>query len=396
VVMVKENHTFDNYFTGFPGATTSKTAKLSDGTTYTRKEAPFCDLHVDMPHSHDAGLKAYNGGKMNGFDTTVAGTYSHQSLRYYPEDQIPSYWAYAKNYVLADHFFSTILGPSAPGHFSAAMSFAPHYGNADENCDPVKNPGCDEGYGCTSQPQTVVKTFNPKTCATSEKFPCFDVPTLTEDLPEGFTWRAYAPGSGTDVSSPYKWVKSIGGNPDVASKHLRALGKLKADIEAGDQPNLVWVDVNGSPDLSEHPPRHPCSGENFTVEILNAIMQSPHWEDTAFILTWDDWGGWFDHVKPSHDACGYHTGFRLPLIVISPYAKKGYVLKDVTEHASIARLIEDLWGMPRLAKKDDRARDDTAGSLLGAFDFASPPRQDKVLRKVRTDCPAKGDLSCNP
>lgn len=393
--MVKENHTFDNYFTGFPGATSSMTAKLSDGTTLNRVAAPFCDLHVDMSHSHASGLTAYHGGKMDGFDNIVAGTYSHQTFRFYPEKQIPSYWAYAKNYVLADHFFSTLLAPSSPGHFASAMSFAPHYGNADDNCDPKTDPGCDEGKGCNSPATSTVQVFNNDTCATSTKYPCFDVPTVVEELPKGFTWRAYAAGSGSDISTPYAMVKSIGGDPAVRAAHFRSTSKLLDDLTSGDQPNLVWADVNGG-DESEHPPRHPCPGENFTVDIVNAIMNGPHWMDTVFILTWDDWGGWYDNVKPTHDACGYHTGFRLPLIIISPYAKKGFILKTPAEQASIPKLVEDLWGLPRLAKQDSRARDEAAGSLLDALDFVSPPRTDKVLRTKRTDCPKADDLSCNP
>ena len=132
VVIVKENHSFSNYFTGFPGAAWSMTAKLHDGTVITRPKAPDGVLPSDLPHSHSAVVQAYDGGKMDGFDLNVP-THPHLPYSYYTEAQIPNYWAYARNFALFDHFFSTLAGPSSPGHFAVITSQTPHYGNSDCN-----------------------------------------------------------------------------------------------------------------------------------------------------------------------------------------------------------------------------------------------------------------------
>jgi phospholipase C len=154
--------------------------------------------------------------------------------------------------------------------------------------------------------------------------------------------------------------------------------------------NLTHIDVDSAPNgASEHPPNGPCTGENFSVNIINAIMQGPHWNETAIILTWDDYGGWYDHVAQHVDKCPngqwFNPGFRLPAIVISPYAKQA-VIKTVTEQASIPRLIEDLFGTPRLSATDPHARDGQAGSMMDAFDFTQAPRPPLVLTPYAT-CP---------
>jgi phospholipase C len=117
-------------------------------------------------------------------------------------------------------------------------------------------------------------------------------------------------------------------------------------------------------------------------------MQGPHWNETAVIVTWDDFGGWYDHVKPPVEKCAngsfYNVGFRLPALVISPYAKTE-VIHTVTEQASIPKLVEDLFGMPRMADLDPHARDARAGSMMDAFDFTQAPKPPLVL-PLRT-CP---------
>ena len=124
-------------------------------------------------------------------------------------------------------------------------------------------------------------------------------------------------------------------------------------------------------------------GENDSVSIINALMARPEWNEMAIVLTYDDSGGFYDSVKPSVDVCPdgktYGRGFRLPLMILSPYARRGSILKNVTEQASVPRLVEELWGIPFMTARDRRARDGVAGSLLGAFDFAQPPRKQFVL-----------------
>src|SRR3569833_1333336 len=134
VVIVKENHSFDNYFMGFPGAVTATTGKKSDGTTLTRPKAPSGDLAGDLPHSNAAAVTDYDGGKMDGFDK---GTPSepNRPYFYYAESQIPNYWQYARNFALFDNYFSTTAGPTSPGHFAIATGQAPF----------LNNPYCSDG-----------------------------------------------------------------------------------------------------------------------------------------------------------------------------------------------------------------------------------------------------------
>ncbi len=378
MVIVKENHTFDSYFTNFPGAESSTMAK-KDGnpTPFARPVAPDGPLACDVNHDHDHALAAYDDGKMDGF---TAGTFCsdpNTPFYMYTEQQIPNYWALARNYVLADHFFSTLLTSTTPGHFTTIAAQSPFYGNTPS------------GDGC-AVPQvnrTPVDAYNRDTCNLRGKVdPCFDVPSIVDAFPKNLDWRAYGnPGGGGRVSTPFNFVLSVGGNAATRTAHYKNLDTLLTDLDKGDQPNLVYVNVAGPENLSEHPPAAVCPGENYSVDIVNRVMKGPHWNETAIFITWDDWGGFYDHVTPVLERCSFTPGFRLPLLIVSPFAKKGYVLKNVTEHASIPRFIEDVFGMPRMHAKDAHARDDTAGSLLDAFDFHQAPRAPSPLT-LRT-CP---------
>ncbi len=367
VVIVKENHTFDNYFAGFPGADSSLTAKMSNGKVITRPLAPASGLVHDISHSHTSAMTAFRGGAMDGFDLVAGGNFGNppdeMSFIRYSEAQLPNYWQYARHFVLADHFFSSTFGPSFPGHFAVTAGF-----NVS-----LDNPTCSCGGTCT------VSVFDPTTCTISQAPPCWTAPSIVEELPTGFTWAEYGVPT-------LKSIKSVSALPNVAA-NFRTRTQFNADIKGATQPNLMVLHVQGA--VSEHPPAigtttlHICPGENDSVSILNEIMSGPHWNETAVLLSWDDWGGFYDSVKPPAAKCAngdYMTpGFRLPLIVMSPYAKPGYVLKTVTEQTSIVRLVEDLWHLPRMHPRDARIHDDTVGSLLGAFDFTQAPLPPLVL-----------------
>jgi phospholipase C len=369
LVLVKENHTFDNYFTGFPGAESSTTAKKSNGTTITRPTAPNGPLAKDPCHSNGCGQTAYRNGSMNGFELINAGDLPFVR---YTEQQIPNYWQYARNFVLADHLFSATLGPSTPGHivFWTGQSLVLD----NPKCTTADGTKC-TGYGCTADRFTKATAYDPNTCTTKSQAPCFDVPSLTDHLPEGFTWANY--GGRLPMM-----VKSVTSDPSYAT-HFRKQTDLVPDLTTGHLANLTIAHL-WSDDVSEHPAANPCVGENFTVEIVNAAMRLPQWNEMAIIVTWDDWGGFYDHVTPPAHRCKngqvYRGGFRLPLILISPYAKKGFVLSTPAEQASVPRLVEDLWGVPYMSTRDPLARDGTAGSLMGAFDFEQAPREPLVLQ----------------
>jgi phospholipase C len=372
MVLVKENHTFDNYFTGFPGATWTKNAKLDKDHVIRRPVAP--NGQVGTPcHSNGCGFHAFANGAMDGFDQL------HEGLTpfiRFTEKQIPNYWTYAREFVLADHMFSTTLGPSSPGHEVFWFGRSTTLDNAKCN----KKGGC-AGTGCSADRNVTVTAMNPLTCSTKTVRPCFDLPSLPDHLPRGFTWMDYGGPMAMQI-------KSVAVEPNHA-QHFRKAGKLVADLKAGKLANLTIAHLSAG-EVSEHPPANPCKGENFTVEIINAAMQLPQWNEMAIVVTWDDWGGFYDHVKPSVHRCAngkiFENGFRLPLLVISPYAKKGHILKHHTEQASVPRLVEELWGMKFMSTRNQHARDGIAGSLLGAFDFAQKPRPPMILTP-RASCP---------
>ena len=363
MVIVKENHTFDNYFTGFPGAASSTTAKLSTGKTLTRPTAPTGPLNRDLCHVHECATEAYNAGGMDGLDTvkgattTTGGKTDDLAYIRYEESQLPNYWQYARNFVLADNFFSTTFANSFPGHFATTSGFNVALANPTCNCTGT----CD------------VIQYTPGTCAQVEARACWDYPSVVFNLPKTYTWAEY--GAATLLSNS-RTLKV----PGYAS-HFKEFSQVQGDLASVSQPNLIFAHVSGT--VSEHPPQDPCPGENNSVELLNTIMKGPHWKETAVLLLWDDWGGFYDSVSPEAPRCPnkdyMRPGFRIPLLVISPYAKQGYVLKTKSEQASVIRLIEDLWGLPRMSGEDSRILDSTAGSLLDAFDFTQAPRAPFLL-----------------
>jgi len=385
VVIVKENHTFDNYFMGFPGAVSATTGKMSNGTTLTRPKAPSGDLAGDNPHSNSAAVTDYDGGKMDGFDKGTPDQPTRPYF-YYAEAQIPNYWKYARTFALFDNYFSTTAGPTSPGHFAIAAGQSPF----------LNNPYCSDGSttckdGCISpDPLSKVDSLNFKTCTISSGPSCLDVPTVVDVLPAGVTWRAYGTGTQPNINSPYSLVKKLGGNAAVRAAHFRDNTHLFTDLANDDLANFMQIDVYSGPnEASEHPPQYPCGGENYTVQIVNGLMKSSHWNEMAIVITWDDFGGWYDSVKPTVSTCGtkgefINTGFRLPAIIISPYAKQA-VIHTKTEQVSVTRLVEDLLGGGRISSLDPNARDSKAGSMLGAFDFTQAPRAPLILT-TRT-CP---------
>lgn len=395
IVIVKENHTLDSMFTGLPGANTTTTARRSSGPAWTRTRLPSGVLPSDVGHSHHSAVVAYANGAMNGFDTNSEATSTNHSptlaLRYYAESQIPNYWQYARRFVLCDRFFSAVLANSTPGHFALWTAQTPMISNPD-----CPGADCDSGPGCYAERGTTIATLNQTTCAisTGSARPCFDVPSVIDHLPPSLSWRAYAHADAAgDVYSPISLVRSATRSRAYFDAHVANQTALVADLRAGRQANITYVHVGGG--ASEHPPADICPGENFTVNVINAAMEGPNWRDTAILFTYDDWGGFYDHVAPPQSACrnGDHVslGFRLPLIIISPYTRRStdpahpFVFHGTSEQASVPKLIEDLFRLPRMSVTDRHARDTVAGSLMGAFDFTHPDFTPVILR-TRT-CP---------
>lgn len=377
IVIVKENHTFDNYFGSFPGAEGISDCVLKDGSTIPCPHAS--DFTRDLCHEHDCALTDWNGGAMNGWEDVAGSNQNGDYLAWaqYHEEDIPNYWAYAKTFTLADHFFANMLGPSFPGH---TFVLAAQAGWAIDN--PPVDP-THPYWGCDEYPFDRVDTLQDGTCTVDPVFPCFDIPSVPDVLPPGITWKFY----GTDfyvlgdIWSMFNAIDGIRNGPGWAN--VVHVDEFESDLANHTLPNVVWL-VNQDLD-DEHPGIGSiCNGENWTVERINMVMQSDYWDKTAILFTMDDFGGWYDHVPPPRQyGCDgtspYGLGFRLPLIVISPYAKPGYVFKEVSEQASIPKFIETIFGAPALSTLDPAAQDGQANDLLNAFDFSQAPLPPLVL-----------------
>jgi phospholipase C len=406
IVIVKENHTFDNYFGAFPGAEGTLTA---DGKNLcdTPKgrlpcpRAPDAPTH-DLCHEHSCALADWDGGKMDGWNRP-GGSDTGDLLAYaqYDEADIPNYWAYARHFTLGDHFFANVLGPSFPGHlFTVAAQAGWATGNPPVDLpfkfagSPLTFYGPHPYWGCDEWPgDTVSILAGGRTPA--EVFPCFSIPAIPDVLPLSADWRFYGTNFDGLFTDTWSMLDAVRGIRNDASQWSRVVDVARFDRDLSDHtlPAVSWlVDQD---QFSEHPDivipglnlpvGGVCSGENWTVGFINKIMQSDYWSSTAILFTEDDFGGWHDHVPPPRQYGGsasapYGLGFRLPLLVISPYARPGFVFREVAEQASIARFIERNFGaQTTLSALDPAAQDGQANDLFGAFDFHQTPLPPLVL-----------------
>ena len=383
VVIVKENHTFDNYFGSFPGADGTTTCHLKDGTAFTCPRAPDTTPR-DLCHGHGCALSDWNSGAMNGWEDVGGSDQGGDKLAWaqYQEADIPNYWKYARTFTLGDRFFANMLGPSFPGHtFVLAAQAGWALGNPPTHIPDNINWGCDQPADST------VSVLKGGTCETQSVMPCFDIPAVPDVLPAGITWKFYGTdfyGADPDIWSMFDAVKSIRNGPGWSN--VVNVSQFGADLTNGTLPNVSWVVAQ---DLTDEHPGLPfgggvCVGENWTVGTLNKLMRSQYWGRTAVLFTMDDFGGWVDHVPPPRQyGCDaqhpYGLGFRLPLIVISPYAKPGFIFHEQAEQASIPRFIEKIFGARPLSDLDPAAQDGQANDLLGAFDFNQAPLPPLIL-----------------
>jgi phospholipase C len=381
IVIIKENHTFDNYFGTFPGAEGTTTCVHADGGTFTCPHAPDM-MPRDLNHDHWSGLTDWAHGAMNGYDLVPNTSVNGDNLAYaqYWQSDIPNYWAYAQNFTLGDHFFAGMIGESFPGHLIVLAAQAA-WSLGDPNMSYLfPYWGCDQGSGYTLPVQ------DQPTCTVIQQPPCFLMKSVPDVLPNGVTWKFY--GSNfyllPEIWSMFDAVNSVRNGPGWAN--VVNYTEFDSDVANGTLPSVSWL---VDQDLADEHPQigSICVGENWTVQKINEIMQSPYWADTAIIFTMDDFGGWYDHVPPpTQYGCDaqnpYGLGFRLPLLIISPYAKPGFVFKEVAEHASIPRFIEAVMGSQNsLSDFDPAARDGQANDLMNAFDFTQAPLPPLVLQQ---------------
>lgn len=388
VFIVKENRSFDQYFGMFPGANGVLDTRTAGGELTGKmdgKNVPLTQcipqaIPADIRHTYPIALKSYNHGKMDGFGVSaLAKEYAYSVAR---EQDIPNYWSWASNYVLGDNFFASAMGPSYPNHlFSIAASSAGTHDNpviSGKNYSIRLGHGLAKTWGCDLSHKEYVWVFDADG-KRSKEFPCWDIATQGDSLTgAGIPWASYASPEEQEgyIWNAYSDIRKYRETP-LWQERVFPVDQFVPDIQDG---HLQPVTLVTPPFFySDHPEVNLCTSENWTTHLINAIMQSPDWDSTAIFLTWDDWGGFYDHVPPPQiDQFG--LGFRVPLIVISPYAKQGYIDHKRNEFSSVLKFVETNWKIPPLTE-----RDKNAGNLSEAFDFNQPPRKPTPL-PMRTDC----------
>ncbi|MGC1381307.1 MAG: alkaline phosphatase family protein [Candidatus Baltobacteraceae bacterium] len=387
VYIVQENRSFDNLFQGYPGADTVSEGKISNGRTVKLKPAGLAAFYV-IDHSADAMFAACHGtGKLPGTDCRMDGFnkefhsggptgVKYPEYVYVPHNESKPYFDMAHEGALADRMFQSQLDESFVGH---------QYIIAAQAAWAVDLP-YSFYWGCEDQGQIQVSTItrdrNPNGPAESA---CFNYQTLGDELDNAkLSWRFYASSYGSASSgdggtwSSYEAVKHIFKGPDWKKDVIAPNWKFLVDVKAGKLANFTWI----TPvcDDSDHVNCPNGYGPSWVAALVNAVGKSKFWNSTAIFIQWDDWGGLYDHVPPPYldrDS----LGFRVPLIILSPYVKHGYVSHTQYETASVLRFAEDLYGLGQLADADKRAN-----SPADSFDFSQQPQP---FVKIKAPLPPK-------
>lgn len=422
VVIFQENRSTDNLFQDpvliSRGADIAQSGLDSTGKTIPLTKA---DLGVDYDpdHSHKAfslmcDLDPTAGQcKMDGADLiNVACNQGAKdcpapdlNFSYVDPSQIQPYFALAEQYTFADRMFQTNQGPSFPAHqFILSGTSAPSTGSnlfasSNTNTDVAPDAGCDTAS------TTTVKLIDPSGSEDSNPpiYPCFEHQTLTDLLEkQNISWRYYSPGSTAIWNAP-EAIQHICGpnNPppngtacvgsDYADHVVLNQELVLTDIGNNQLAQVTWVIPSGQ--QSDHAGNIPGNeGPSWVASVVNAIGTSPYWPNTAIFIAWDDWGGWYDHVPPpqvlvdcAEWGCGYVYGFRVPLIVVSPYAKAQHISHAQHDFGSILKYIETNFGLPSLGYADVMADD-----LSDCFDYNQAPLKFQTIQ-----APLKGDYFKN-
>jgi phospholipase C len=404
IFIVQENHSFDNYFGTYPGAkgiynisdpvpeNLSDTAMgyvqpyhlnatvpvlitgdelpagISDLDDLAAAMAdPTSPYHLtnesigqDLSHAWTVAHEDWDNGKMDGFVTAEG---SNLTMGYYDREDIPYYWDYADHYVLDDNFFSSLMGPSFPNHlYIASGQNGPTnltYPAWTLNGSIIDNPASD--FNWTGVDLTWA--------------------TLAQELSNAnLTWTWY--DGDANATAPTIWnvlplFSYFQTNPNQLTAHVKNTQNFVNDVN-NSLPTVSWIIPGAwqpptlpaaltSQSISEHPPDRPDAGMDYVSYLVNLVIKSPYWSSTAIIITWDDYGGFYDHVPPPQvDQFG--EGFRVPTLVISPWAKAGYIDPTQYEFASMLKLAEDNFNLPSLGGRDVNASD-----MMNSFNFSQTP-----------------------
>jgi phospholipase C len=355
VIIMQENRSFDNLFNGYPGADTAQAGM--NGSTLTPLQPITLNDGRDLNHSHGGWWKDWDHGKLDGFANPDS-KYPDLPYSYIEKSDTVPYWQLAASYTLGDRTFQSNTGPSFVAH---QYMIAGQSGNVSGNPNGT--------WGCDAAPGTVAPLIGPNGTELPGVFPCFDYPTMADLLDaKGISWRYYAPGMDDNffIISAFQAIRHIRYGTDWKANVISPQTQVLTDIAQGELAAVTWV----VPDFahSDHPGSGSNEGPDWVASVVNAIGKSPFWNSTAIFITWDDWGGWYDHVNPPQvDDMG--LGFRVPLLVVSPYARHGYISHVTHESSGFLTYIEQNFGLPNLG-----ARDVLADGYSDCFDYTQPPQ----------------------
>ena len=377
IIIFQENRTPDNLFNGYPGADTQSWGLDHNGGRVNlipiSETAPY-----DISHAHSAFVTEYANGNMSGFDLVKTsacgqpGACPPPNRRAYgmvPRSESKPYWDMANQWVLGDRMFETNQGPSFPAHQYIISGSSTNFNHsslrASEN--PISPQHTSTG-GCDSPSGSLVALIDPSGSEQHKVYPCFERLTLTDLLDsKHLIWRyfeyRYRPGLWAAIDT----IRHIRSRSNYKTVVEAPSSRVLADVLNGDLEPVSWVTPEA--DDSDHAKVTDGSGPSWVASIVNAVGQSKYWNDTAILVTWDDWGGWYDHVKPPMYN-SYELGFRVPLLVISPYAKRGYVSHQQHEFGSLLKFVEQTFGLGSLKTTDVRS-----DNLADCFNFNQSPRK---------------------
>jgi len=478
IIIMQENHSFDNYFGTFPGANGIPTGACIPDPAAGNCVAPYentTEKNIGGPHGHVAAVMDIDGGKMDGFIAAAEqiGNHGYKDptvvVSYHTDAELPNYWAYARSFVLQDNLFASVSSWSRPSHlymvsgWSAAcglgdpMSCRPDFNlytnlkvhdttkgrNVVVDCRSLANKSCeaelrDPPYGIAVKTAAALHSIVAQNCEPwdgmikcSTAIMPFARDNLTADqqarLQEAVKGAQVLDYPWTDITYllyknnvSWKYYLFEGQEPDCEdddeafcptvqqyantesiwnplpsfdtvnindqTRNIVPVQQFYRDAANGTLPAVSWVIPNAH--VSEHEPNHVDVGQAYVTGLINAVMQGPDWDSTAIFLSWDDWGGFYDHVAPpTVDGSGY--GLRVPGMVISPYAKQGYIDHQQLSHDAYLKFIEDdFLGGQRLdpgtdgrpdSRPDVRETASGLGDLTSDFDFGQAPRPPMLL-----------------
>jgi phospholipase C len=408
IVIMQENRSFDSYFGTYPGAD-GLPARVCVPDPKTKScDRPFhnsSDGNRGGPHSAGNSIADINGGRMDGFVQEAEDTQgcvnptspwcrtrgSVDVMGYHDQREIPNYWDYARNYVLQDHMFEPSASWSLPAHLFMVSEWSARC--STDNPLSCKNdlrkpdPPPDFTGGTTKPPVYAWTDLTYLLFQHDVSWRYYvkkgiepDCRTGAETCP-GVLQAPRTPG----IWNPLPYFETV--RQDHQLNNVTSLRHYFTAARTGTLPAVSWITPDGR--VSEHPPAPVSAGETYVTRLMNAAMQGPDWSSTAIFLAWDDWGGFYDHVVPPRvDGNGY--GLRVPGLVISPYARRGFVDHQTLSFDAYAKFIEDdFLGGQRLDPRTDgrpdrrpdvRERASVLGNLVKDFDFSQRPRPPLLLK----------------